>query len=117
MSQATLKELTDLLLAFVQERDWKQFHNPKDMAISLLLESAELLELTQWKNGRELQEAMEARRETVGDELADVLFWVLEIADHFQIDLAQAFQDKLRKNAEKYPVEKARGKSTKYTEL
>jgi len=117
MSQTTLNELTELLLAFVHERDWKQFHNPKDMAISLILESAELLELTQWKNGQELQAAMEARREAVADELADVLFWVLEIADHFKIDLAQAFKDKLRKNAEKYPVEKARGTSKKYTEL
>lgn len=117
MSQTTLNELTELLLAFVHERDWKQFHNPKDMAISLILESAELLELTQWKNGQELQAAMESRREAVADELADVLFWVLEIGDHFQIDLAQAFKDKLRKNAEKYPVEKARGSSKKYTEL
>jgi NTP pyrophosphatase (non-canonical NTP hydrolase) len=117
MPQPTLAELTEQLLKFVHERDWKQFHNPKDMAISLTLEAAEVLELMQWKNGEELAAHLAANREAMADELSDVLFWVLEMAHHFQIDLGEAFPKKLAKNALKSPVEKSRGKSTKYTEL
>ncbi len=117
MAETTLKQLTALLRQFVNERDWKQFHNPKDMAVSLMLESAEVLELTQWKNGDELEKAMLERREALSDELSDVLFWVLEIADHYQIDLAEAFAAKLKKTALKYPIEKAKGRAVKYTEL
>ena len=113
----TLAELTELLSKFVQERDWKQFHNPKDMAISLSLEAAEVLELMQWKNGPELEAHLRAHPALLADELSDVLFWVLEMAHHFQIDLDKAFEQKLAKNAEKYPVEKSRGKAKKYTEL
>ena len=117
MAESTLAELTQLLLQFVHERDWKQFHNAKDMAISLVLEASELLELTQWKNGPELESSLRHNREPLADELADVLFWVLEISDHYQIDLGEAFRSKMKKNAAKYPIEKAKGKSTKYTEL
>ena len=117
MSDPRLSELTRLLTKFVDDRDWKQFHNPKDMAISLVLEAAEVLELTQWKNGRQLEAHLRRNKEALADELSDVLFWVLEMAHQLQIDLGQAFVQKLKKNAEKYPVAKARGKSTKYTEL
>lgn len=117
MSEATLSQLTEMALKFVNERDWKQFHNPKDMAVSLMLESAELLELTQWKNGEVLDAHLKSHPQEVADELSDVLFWVLEIAQHFHINLATAFEQKLAKNAAKYPIEKARGQSTKYTEL
>jgi NTP pyrophosphatase (non-canonical NTP hydrolase) len=117
MSNATIGELTQLLLKFVHERDWMQFHNPKDMAISLALEAAEVLELTQWKNGVELESHLAQRREDLADELADVLFWVLELSHHFQIDLGAAFRAKIAKNEAKYPVDKARGQAKKYTEL
>jgi dCTP diphosphatase len=117
MSQATIGELTELLLKFVRERDWMQFHNAKDMAISLVLEAAEVLELTQWKNGPELQSHLAARRDDLADELADVLYWVLELAHHFQIDLGEAFRAKIAKNVAKYPVEKVKGLAKKYTEL
>jgi NTP pyrophosphatase (non-canonical NTP hydrolase) len=117
MSNATIGELTQLLLKFVHERDWMQFHNPKDMAISLTLEAAEVLELTQWKNGAELDAHLAQRRENLADELADVLFWVLELAHHFQIDLGAAFRAKIAKNEVKYPVDKAKGLAKKYTEL
>jgi NTP pyrophosphatase (non-canonical NTP hydrolase) len=110
-------ELTALAIGFRDRRDWKQFHNPKDMALSLCLESAEVLELMQWKNGRELDAHLRARREDLGDELSDVLYWVLTIAHDFGIDVAQAFRDKIRKSARKYPVAKARGRASKYTEL
>lgn len=117
MSDTTISELTGLVLKFVHERDWKQFHNPKDMAISLSLEAAEVLELTQWKNGAELDAHLAGNVEQIGDELSDVLFWVLEMSHHFQIDIGEAFRKKLAKNCAKYPVEKARGQAKKYTEL
>jgi len=117
MTDATLAELTRLAIQFRDERDWKQFHNPKDMALSLVLESAEVLELMQWKNGQELQKHLEQKGASLGEELADVLFWVLAMAEDFHIDLGGAFKQKLIKNAQKYPIEKAKGVSTKYTEL
>ena len=113
----TMAELTKLAIQFRDERDWKQFHNPKDMALSLVLESAELLELMQWKNGGELTAHLAKNRAALGEELSDVLFWVLATANDFGIDLGEAFKQKLIKNAQKYPVEKAKGVSTKYTEL
>lgn len=117
MSSATIAELTALALRFRDERDWKQFHNPKDMAISLALESAELLELMQWRNGAELEKHLKAKNEALGDELADVLFWVLAIAHEHHIDLGDAFRKKIAKNEAKYPVHKAKGSAKKYTEL
>lgn len=110
-------ELTELACEFRDERNWKQFHNPKDMALSLVLEASELLELTQWKNGEELQRHLEAKRELLGEELCDVLYWVLVIAKDHGIDLREAFRRKIEKNRAKYPIEKSHGKSTKYTEL
>jgi NTP pyrophosphatase (non-canonical NTP hydrolase) len=117
MDQASLKSLTKLAVKFRDERQWKQFHNPKDLAITLTLEAAELLEHMQWKNGQELLQSLEARREEVADELADVLHVVLLLAAEMEIDLGRAFKAKLKKNAMKYPVEKARGTARKYTEL
>jgi dCTP diphosphatase len=112
-----LSSLTELALRFRDERDWKQFHNPKDMALSLVLEATEVLELMQWKSGRELEKHLRARREDLSDELADVLYWVLVIANDYGIDAGEAFVKKLDKSAKKYPVAKARGKAKKYTEL
>ena len=117
MSSSTISDLTNLAIKFRDERDWKQFHNPKDMALSLVLEASELLELMQWKNGEELIAHLAKNRAALGEELSDVLFWVLAMANDFQIDLGEAFKQKLAKNAVKYPVEKAKGVSTKYTEL
>jgi len=111
----TLDDLTQLILRFRDERHWKQFHNPKDVALSLTLEAAELLELTQWKNGDELQAHLAANKEAVGDELSDVLGWILIFAHDQQIDLADAFTRKVEKNALKYPADKARGSARKYT--
>lgn len=113
----TLAQLTDLANRFRDERDWRQFHNPKDAAISLVLEAAELLEHTQWKNGQRLADAMQQNRAEVADELADVIYWVLVMAHDLGIDLSNAFKDKLLKNAEKYPIEKVKGFAVKYTEL
>jgi NTP pyrophosphatase (non-canonical NTP hydrolase) len=117
MNDATIAQLTELVLKFREERDWKQFHNPKDQALSLCLEAAELLELMQWRNGTELQTHLQSVRDRLGEELADVLGWVLLLAHDQSIDLSAAFERKIELNREKYPVEKARGVATKYTEL
>lgn len=112
-----LAELTRLAVAFRDERDWKQFHNPKDMALSLALEAAEVIELMQWKNGNALLAHLHSHREDLADELSDVLYWVLTIAHDFGIRPADAFRAKLRKSAAKYPIARSRGRSDKYTAL
>ena len=113
----TLSELTNLALTFRAERDWQQFHNPKDVALSMSLEVAELIEIMQWRNGEELKAHLQKNREHVGQELSDILGWVLLLAHDLQIDLPDAFREKLKQNAEKYPVDKAKGIAKKYTEL
>lgn len=112
-----IKELTEKLVAFRDARDWKQFHNPKDCAISLLLEAAEVLEHFQWKNAEEAERYIATDKAAIGEELADVLHWVLLMSHDLNIDVFDALEKKIVKDAEKYPVEKARGKNKKYTEL
>ena len=109
-----LAELTQALLQFRDERNWAQFHTLRNLIVSLNLEAAELLELTQWKSEEEM---LEISGEALRDECADVLLYLLLIADRAGIDLEAAALDKLRKNAEKYPIEKSYGTSRKYTEL
>lgn len=114
-----IPELTRALLRFRDERDWAQFHTLRNLIVSLNLEAGELLELTQWKSDAEMDALLAdpAKQEALRDECADVLLYLLLIADRAGIDLEAAAQDKLRKNAEKYPVEKSYGTSRKYTEL
>lgn len=112
-----IKLLTASITKFRDERDWKQFHNPKDLAISLTLEAAEVLEHFQWKSPKEIEEHIIKNKAEIGEELADVLYWVLLLGNDLDIDLADAFQKKMVKNAQKYPLEKARGSHAKYTEL
>jgi len=113
----TLGELTDIATKFRDERDWKQFHSPKELAIQLILESGELLELMQWRNGNDLQAYLKEKKQAVAEELADVLHGLVLIAAEMEIDLGKAFKYKMHKNAQKYPVHKARGSARKYTEL
>lgn len=115
--ETTIEELVRIAVRFRDEREWRQFHTPKELGIQLMLEAGELLELMQWKNGGELTEHLEKRRGDVADELADVMHSVVLIADEMGIDLGEAFKNKMLKNAAKYPVEKARGSSKKYNEL
>lgn len=112
-----LSELLARILAFREERDWARFHTPKDVALSLVLEAGEVLEWMQWRGGDELAAHLKANRDGVGEELSDVLYWTLLLAHDLDIDLADAFRRKMERNAEKYPVEKARGRHAKYTEL
>jgi NTP pyrophosphatase (non-canonical NTP hydrolase) len=99
---------------FVTERDWDQFHNPKDMAISLSLEAAELLELFQW-SGTDLQ--VQAKRPQMAEELADVFMYCIMLSQVLQLDPETIIKEKLAQNIKKYPVEKAYGSAKKYTEL
>jgi len=114
-----LRELTAELLRFRDERDWAQFHTLRNLIVSLNLEAAELLELTQWKSDAEVATlpADAAGREALADECADVLLYLLLVAERAGIDLEAAARAKLLKNARKSPVDKARGSSRKYTQL
>lgn len=114
-----LATLTQAVLAFRDARDWRQFHSLRSLIVSLNLEAAELLELTQWKLDPEI-EALPgdpATREALEDECADILLYLLLIADASGIDLEEAARRKLLKNAAKYPVDKSRGSSAKYDRL
>src|ERR1041385_6624207 len=112
-NDVTVSELTHIVVRFRDDREWKQFHNPKDLALSLLLEVGELIELMQWKNGVELENYLREKRDEVSDEIADILYWVLLIAHDFDIDLTKAFKKKMADNAEKYPIGQAHGNSCK----
>lgn len=108
------KETIDNCLSFVDERNWRQFHNPKDLAISLSLEASELLELFQWNTS---EEAVEKNREKMKDELADVIVYAVDFASVMGFDLNEIINEKMKKNRAKYPVEKAKDSKKKYDEL
>lgn len=114
-----LDTVKKMLFQFRDDRNWRQFHKLKDLIISLNLESAELLELTQWKSDEELAalKSDPGFHEQLRDECADVLLYLLLVAEEGGVDLLQAAQDKIRKNALRYPVDQAYGSSKKYTEL
>ena len=106
-----IKEITKALIKFRNERDWDQFHNPKDLAVALSIEASELLENFLWKSYEE------ADKEKVKEELADVLAFAFLLADKYGFDVKKIMLEKIKKNAEKYPVAKAKGTSRKYDEL
>ena len=106
-----INKITEELRKFRDERDWAQFHNPKDLALALSIEASELLELFLWKS------AEEADTDKIKEELADVLAYAFMLADKYQLNVAQIMQDKLAKNNLKYPVSKAKGSAKKYNEL
>ncbi|MFJ8244820.1 nucleotide pyrophosphohydrolase [Peribacillus asahii] len=106
--------LIEEIVEFRDERDWKQFHNPKDLAISLSLEASELLENFQWKTS---EEAIDDNIDNIIDELADVVIYALLMSNELEINLEQAIKRKIRKNSQKYPVDKSFGSSKKYTDL
>lgn len=114
-----MNELKARILAFREERDWKQFHKPKDLALALGIEASELSERFLWKDNDkvEIMAGEPESVEDVADELADVLIYAVLLADHFDIDLLEAADRKLNKNSKKYPVAKSKGNAKKYTEL
>lgn len=116
-NQNLFHELQETIRAFVDERDWDQFHNLKDLSISLSLEASEVLEHFQWKNSEEMDAHAVSHKDDIGEELVDVLYFTLLLANKLDIDLSAAFKQKMQKNAEKYPVDRAKGNHKKHTEL
>lgn len=105
------RKITEALLKFRNDREWEQFHNPKDLAIALNIEAGELMELYLWKNHDE------ANIDKVKEELADIFAYAFLLADKYNFDVKEIVLEKIRKNGEKYPVEKAKGSAKKYNEL
>lgn len=117
--ETKLQEIKDKVLAFSRERDWEQFHSPKNLSMAIAAEAAELMEHFLWQTPQESQAQMQSDelRAKVEEELADVFIFAVEFANMTGIDLAAAIEAKMQRNAEKYPVAKARGRSAKYSEL
>ena len=112
-----LDELLQKIKKFRDERNWAQFHNHKDMAISIVLEASELLEHFQWKKDDEINAFDNSKNERIEEEIADILIYLVELSDNLGINILEAAGKKLEKNAKKYPVDKAKGSAAKYTEL
>ena len=117
MKKQNVGDLTKRIIKFRDDRDWKQFHNPKDLALSLSLEASEVLEHFQWKNGLELENYIKSHKGHIGEEIADVLYWILLMSHDLKIDILDALSKKMNKNEEKYNIDKAKGNHKKYTEL
>lgn len=116
MADRTLSEINERIRRFRDERDWVQFHNPKDMAIAISLEAGELLEHFLWKAPDEVDSRIESHRTEIEEEIADIAIYLTELADNLDIDLLEAMDRKITRNEEKYPVEQVRGSSRKYNE-
>ncbi|MFO7306813.1 MAG: nucleotide pyrophosphohydrolase [Gammaproteobacteria bacterium] len=112
-----LDDLRDALRRFARERDWDQFHSPKNLASALVVEAAELLECFQWLTEEQSRALSDDDKRKVTEELADVFLYLIRLADKLDVDLLEGARDKIARNAEKYPVEKARGNAKKYTDL
>lgn len=110
-SMAELDDIRKAIVQFTQERDWDQFHNGKDLALALSIEAAELNEAFLWKDAKDVNV------DKVKEELADIFNYAILIADKYDLDVKQIVLDKLNRNAEKYPIEKAYGSAKKYNEL
>lgn len=113
----TIAELRQKVQNFVDERDWNKYHNPKDVAISIAIEAAELMEHFQWINENELDEIVKERSVELQDELADILIYCLSFANVVGIDISHAVTEKIQKNESKYPTEEVKGNYKKYTEI
>ncbi|MHA1874295.1 MAG: nucleotide pyrophosphohydrolase [Candidatus Heimdallarchaeaceae archaeon] len=113
----TIQELKEKIKKFCEEREWDKFHNAKDLSIGIITEAAELLEIFRWKSNKEVEELFKTRRGDIEDELSDVLYFVLRLAQKYGIDLSDSLARKLAKNEKKYPIKKSKGSNKKYTEL
>lgn len=112
-----IEELTKIVLKFRDERDWKQFHRPKDLAISINIEASELLEHFLWKDDSEVDKHIKSNKESIGEEVADILYGILILSHDLKIDISKTLKKKMKKNREKYSIIKAKGSNKKYTEL
>lgn len=113
----SIRELTSEIQAFVDARDWRQFHAPKELAVAVAAEAGELLQHFVWQTPSQSEQRARERRDELADEIADVGILLFELADNVGIDLAAAIRAKLAKNERRYPVDKARGSNRKYNEL
>jgi NTP pyrophosphatase (non-canonical NTP hydrolase) len=116
MSQIEFQSLRRQLADFTRERDWEQFHSPKNLSMALAVEAAELLEIFQWQTEQQSRDADQQIRDRAAEELADILLYSLTLCDSLDIDLLQAAQAKLAHNAQKYPADRVRGSARKYSE-
>jgi NTP pyrophosphatase (non-canonical NTP hydrolase) len=110
-----LEEIRAAIRKFRDERDWMQFHSPKNLATSIVIEAAELLEHFQWESLEDSEQKARQQKEAIAEEIADVAIYLIELADNLAIDLPSTVRVKLAKNAEKYPVKQSRGSSKKYS--
>ena len=117
--ETNIHVLKEKIRKFCEERDWDQFHDAKELAVALIIETAELLEHFRWKSDKEVKEMFDdkVKKENIEDEMADVLYFLIRIAQRYDIDLSDALERKISKNEKKYPVDKSRGSNKKYTEL
>jgi len=112
-----VNEIVKKIINFRDARDWKQFHNPKDVSLSLVLEAGEVMEHFQWKDKKEIEEYIKTNKDDIGEELADVLYWILLMGHDLDIDVFDALDKKIKKNEEKYPIRKSKGNHIKYDKL
>lgn len=117
VDQDRLRSLRDRLRKFAAERDWDQFHSPKNLAMALSVETAELMEHFQWLSDADSRSVTAEKKDKIREEVADVLLYLIRLADKLEIDLATAAEEKMEINASKYPIAKSRGSSKKYTDL
>jgi dCTP diphosphatase len=113
--QITLHELKQRMATFVRERDWEQFHSPKNLSMSISIEAAELMEHFQWLTVEQSEQLDPQALQEIGEELADIVLYSLSMANHLQIDLSETVLAKMSKNERKYPQDQVRGKAHKYT--
>jgi len=119
MINSNFQNILVRLKSFRKERNWKKFHDPKSVSEAIVIEASELLELFLWKEKKELKKELlkQNYREEIADEIADTMNFLILLADDLKIDLEEAIENKIAKNKKKYPIEKAKGKSTKYNKL
>lgn len=113
----TIADLTAEIRKFCEERDWAQFHAPKELAVAIAAEAGELMQHFVWQTGEQSEQRARDRRLEISEEIADVAILLFEFADRLELDLASVMRAKLAKNGTRYPVEKARGSNKKYNEL
>lgn len=118
-NETKLHELKEEIKRFCEERDWDQFHGAKDLAAALIIEAAELLEHFRWKSEKEVEDLFKdnEKKEHISEEMADVLYFLVRLAQKYDIDLTESLDKKMKKNRERYPVEKFKGSNKKYNEI
>ena len=118
-AQTNLQQLKEIVKQFCEARDWDRYHNPKDLAICIITEASELLEQFRFKSEEEMHAMFKdtKKRQAISEEVADIFYFLLRLAQKYDLDLATVLQKKMEQNNAKYPVEKARGSNKKYNEL